>query len=64
MGLIKRLFGKREPKAPEGAGEVSVSAVITRADGTVEDLGVLGSAPMIVRPGKEEPGGGHGRPDE
>ena len=39
-------FLKRKPKA----GEATISAVITRADGTVEDLGVIARGPIQMIP--------------
>lgn len=38
---------KRKPK-PQG--KATVSAVITRADGTVEDLGVIAEGPITITP--------------
>ena len=57
--VLKRL--RRHPNAQteaqtEGFGTVSVAAVITRADGTVEDLGTIGSGPMFLAPEMESGG--------
>lgn len=42
-------FLKRKPKA----GEAIISAVITRADGTVEDLGVIAEGDVLIIPETE-----------
>jgi hypothetical protein len=43
---MKRLWAKLF--GPKTRGTVTVSAVVTRADGTVENLGVIAKGPMYV----------------
>jgi len=43
---LRRRWRKRKPKP----GEVIVSAVVHRKDGTTEDLGVIGRSTLQMKP--------------
>lgn len=38
-----------KPKAEVPVGEMTLSAIVTRADGTVEDLGVISRGPLTFK---------------
>jgi hypothetical protein len=49
---VGRFFGRGRPTAHRGT--LTMSAVIHRADGSVEDLGKLAEAPVWTEPGTGE----------